>query len=124
MAFVAFAGPLANIIMALIWALLLKTGWWLDPKTSAIAQFLLLSGSVGIFINLLLGCLNLLPIPPLDGSRIFASLMPPLWAYYYLRIEPYGIFIIMALLLTGVLGSILLPVIQMAYAIIIGLVGL
>ncbi len=104
MALVAVAGPMANLIMALIWAACIKTGELLGPNTSMIALYMVLTGQAGILINLVLAYLNLIPIPPLDGSRVIASMLPPKWAISYSRIEPYGIFIVFALLLTGAIG--------------------
>lgn len=108
-ALVAAAGPLSNIVMALLWALCLKLSTLFHPETSDTALFLSLSSEAGILINLLLALLNLIPIPPLDGSRIVASLLPPRLAYSYLKIEPYGFFILIILLFSGVLNRILQP---------------
>lgn len=109
MALVALAGPVANIIMALLWASGLKTALIFNPQTTMPALFLLLTSQAGILINLILALLNLIPIPPLDGSRVIASLLPPKQAYSYLRIEPYGFFILLALMFSGLLGWILGP---------------
>jgi Zn-dependent protease len=107
MALVAGAGPLSNIVMALLWALCLKLSLLLHPETSNPALFLSLASQAGILINLLLALLNLIPIPPLDGSRIVASLLPPRLSYQYLKLEPYGFFILIALLFSGVLNRLL-----------------
>ncbi|MCP0914325.1 MULTISPECIES: site-2 protease family protein [Legionella] len=109
MALVAAAGPLTNILMAVIWAGVFKTAALFNPQTSAAVLFFLLTAHAGIIINLLLALLNLLPIPPLDGSRVVASLLPPAAASTYLRVEPFGFLILITLLLTGVLGWILSP---------------
>lgn len=109
MALVTAAGPMANFIMALFWAFCLKTALYLDPQNSMPALFLLLTSQAGIIINLILAILNLLPIPPLDGSRIVMSFLPPRQAMMYQRIEPFGFFIILILLVTGVLSFILSP---------------
>lgn len=104
MALVALAGPFANIIMALIWAACIKTGEIWGPNTSTFAMFMVLTGQAGILINLVLAILNLIPIPPLDGSRVVTSMLPPKLAISYSKIEPYGFVIVFALLFTGVLG--------------------
>lgn len=105
MALVALAGPGANLGMAWLWALAGKFaattsfGWVAEP--------LAYMAVAGISINVILLVLNLLPIPPLDGSRVVASLLPPRWEYLYSRVEPYGMLIIMALLLTNILSLLL-----------------
>lgn len=118
MGLVATAGPLSNLIMALIWAALYKIASLSNPQTSKIMLFLLLSAQAGILINLVLALLNLIPIPPLDGSRIIASILPPRLATYYLRIEPFGFFILLALLFTGVLNWLISPLLSWAVYII------
>jgi Zn-dependent protease len=108
MALVAIAGPLANLAMVFGWAVLLKialgqpaTGTWVGLKMMA---------SAGITFNLVLMALNLLPVPPLDGSRVLASLLPPRLSYRFSQIEPYGLLILVVLMFSRVLGPILIPV--------------
>lgn len=107
MALVAAAGPMANFFMAIVWAACVKTGVLLGPDQSMIALFLLLTGEAGILINLVLAFLNLIPIPPLDGGRIFTSMLSPKLAYYYMKLEPFGFFILIVLLFTGILGKLI-----------------
>lgn len=114
MAWVSFAGPAANFLMAFLWALCLKISFFLDPQTFTPALFLALTAQAGILINLILALLNLLPIPPLDGSKVLASVLPPKQAMQYLKIEPYGFFILVILLISGLLGSILGPLLHYA----------
>lgn len=109
MAFVAIAGPLSNLGMALMWAACAKLGLMLGPMTSQLALFMLLTGKAGILINLVLGLLNLVPIPPLDGSRVIASWLSPRLSYQYMKLEPYGILIIFILFFTGILGWLIRP---------------
>lgn len=104
MALVAIAGPAANILMALMWAICMKIGAVLGSSTSMLALYMVLTGQAGIFINLILAMLNLIPIPPLDGSRVVASILSPKLAMSYSKIEPYGFIMIFVLLLTGVIG--------------------
>jgi Zn-dependent protease len=111
MALVAAAGPLSNLAMAFFWASMFKIGLMLNPETSMVALFLALSGQAGILINLILAFLNLIPIPPLDGSRVATGFLPPHLATQYLKIEPYGFIIILALLATNILSFILSPLI-------------
>ncbi|MBA2650129.1 MAG: site-2 protease family protein [Legionella sp.] len=110
MMLVALAGPLANVIMALFWACCFKIATML--QLSKPVQFLLLTAQAGIVINLVLFILNLIPIPPLDGSRVVSSLLPWKMAQAYSKIEPYGFYILIVLLLTGVIGSMLSPLID------------
>lgn len=112
MGFVAAAGPLSNIIMALMWAILLKSATMLHPEQSKASLFLLLTAEAGILINLILAFLNILPIPPLDGSKIIASLLPNRYAIAFLHIERFGFFILIILLFTGILNRILNPLLM------------
>jgi len=124
MALVAIAGPLSNLIMALIWAIVMKISLVLPVELSMLVQPLLYMGGIGITINLILLVLNLVPIPPLDGSRIVSSLLPGKWSWQYNRIENYGLFILMALLFTGVLQDIIGPPINTFQTVIYRLLGL
>jgi Zn-dependent protease len=109
MALATAAGPLSNLLMAVLWAACLKLGLMLNPRTSTTALFMILTGQAGIIINLVFAYLNLFPIPPLDGGRILASLLPIRQALQYQKIEPYGIFIILALIFSGVLSWLIGP---------------
>ncbi len=109
MALVAAAGPLSNLTMAIFWAFILKIGLILDPRASVLALFMALSGQAGILVNLILAFLNLIPVPPLDGSRVLTHFLPPHLATQYLKLEPFGFIIILALLLTNILSLILTP---------------
>lgn len=114
MLWVAAAGPGANLAMALFWTAMVKLS--LALQGSAFALPLALMGAAGVFINAILMALNLLPLPPLDGGRIAVSLLPVRPAYALARVEPYGLFILLALLFTGLLGAILWPMIQAVIA--------
>ncbi len=124
MALVAAAGPIANLLMALIWALIAKIGFLIGNGLAWLALPMVYMGQAGIIINLLLMILNLIPIPPLDGSRVVSSLLPGPLAWKYNRLEPYGFFILLGLLVTGVLAKIMGPLIFGAQAIIAGLFGM
>ena len=116
MLWVAAAGPLANLAMALAWALLLSAGLTLTGEYVAVP--LILTGAAGVFINVIIMVLNLLPLPPLDGGRILVSLLPHRLAYNVARIEPYGFIILIVLLLGGVLGLILWPLIHIVVSVV------
>jgi Zn-dependent protease len=109
MALVALAGPMANLGMAFIWALIARLGILLSSVSPWASVPMILMGKVGIVLNLVLMVLNLLPLPPLDGGRIMTSLLPGPLSYRFSRIEPYGFFILIALLMTGVLWTLLGP---------------
>ena len=106
MAWVSLAGPLANFIMAVLWLILgvflvfFQVGEEFPHK---VAQ-------AGIITNLLIMAFNLLPIPPLDGGRVVTAMLPHRAAYAFARIEPYGFFIVLALVLLKVVGYWLTPV--------------
>lgn len=116
MLWVAAAGPFANLVMAVLWALTLKFA--LLAPHNAFTQPLSLMAGVGIEINLVLMVLNLLPILPLDGGRIAVSLLPHRLAYSFSRLEPYGFPILLLLLFTNTLGIILNPAIQLSMQLI------
>jgi len=113
-ALVAVAGPAVNLLMALAWSLLLVAAQYSLHSLHAVAYPLLLMAGAGVFINLMLMALNLLPVPPLDGGRIMVGVLPLGAARAFARIEPYGMFVLIALLATGLLGAILWPIIQAA----------
>lgn len=109
MFWVAAAGPGANLFMALLWAGVLKVVE--AAPDNAYSLPLARMADVGIDVNLILMALNLLPLPPLDGGRIAVSLLPHRLAWNFARIEPWGFPILLVLLFTGILSSILGPVI-------------
>ncbi|AXQ29229.1 site-2 protease family protein [Solimonas sp. K1W22B-7] len=106
MALVAAAGPLANLLMAIGWGLLLKLaltmgsdeGLWLGLRYMSVA---------GVTVNLVLMVLNLIPLPPLDGGRVLTGLLPLPLAVRYAKLEPYGLLIVVGLLATGLLSKIM-----------------
>ncbi len=108
MAVIAAAGPLSNLIMALIWAAICKISTLIDFNNFSQPMFLM--GFAGIQINLVLMILNLLPIPPLDGSKVLNNFLRGKAAIFYDRFEPYGFAILILLILTGVISFILKPV--------------
>ena len=120
MAIVAAAGPAVNLLMALAWSLVLLLAHQLVHTTQSLAIPLLLMAVAGIFINLVLMAINLLPLPPLDGGRIVTGLLPGGVARVYAGIEPYGIMILILLLISGVVGMILAPVVFGSIAVLPG----
>lgn len=105
MAWVAFAGPMANFIMAFGWsvfALLMAALGVTEAYPYKVAQ-------AGVFVNILMFVFNMLPIPPLDGGRIMTSILPHKFALQYARIEPYGFFIVIGLLVFKLLDYWFMP---------------
>ncbi|MGH8373446.1 MAG: site-2 protease family protein [Gammaproteobacteria bacterium] len=109
MAIVGAAGPMANLLMAILWSMVARISLYLPASAAHISLPLALLGVAGIFVNILLMVFNLLPLPPLDGGRVASGLMPREWARVYDRIEPYGFFILLGLIVTNVLGFLLWP---------------
>lgn len=101
MALVAVAGPFSNLLMLL--------GWLLALMVFGEHRLVAPMSWTGIFFNATIMLLNLLPIPPLDGSRIVTSLLPARAAVRYNKMEPFGIVILLVLMATGVVGAILIP---------------
>ncbi|HIP53063.1 MAG TPA: site-2 protease family protein [Chromatiales bacterium] len=111
MALVALAGPGSNLLMAIMWGLTIKGGTLLWESSQWIALPMIYMGAAGVLINVILMVLNLLPIVPLDGGRVVAALLPPRLAVLYSRLEPYGLFIIVGLLVSGILNKVLWPLV-------------
>lgn len=126
MAFVAVAGPAANLLMALFWACIMKIGFLIshgDPQ-AGLDWVLIEMGQAGILVNLVLMLLNIIPIPPLDGSRIVSSFLPNKADYYYSRLEPFGFILLVILLWLGILNQLLLPCLFFCFKLISQLFGL
>ena len=110
----SIAGPASNMVLALFFAVLFKTG--LFAPQSIIWNFLLM----GVLISLVLGIFNLIPIPPLDGANILASILPPALASKYMRMQKYGFLILIALLYLGLLNKLILPVVMTITKMLLG----
>jgi Zn-dependent protease len=116
MMWVAAAGPASNLVMAIGWALLYKLADSIGPGEYA-TPFKLMSAA-GIEVNVVLMLLNLLPILPLDGGRIVASLLPARMSWQYSRLEPWGFPILLLLMFSGYLGTILSPMVRTSFSVI------
>jgi Zn-dependent protease len=104
MIWVGLAGPAVNIVFAILFSLFSKF------EMSLFWQGII---AFAVFINLLLAIFNLIPIPPLDGSRLVMGVLPRPWAIRYGRLEPYGIFIVIMLIYLKLFDLVLLPLVDM-----------
>ncbi|HEC28263.1 MAG TPA: site-2 protease family protein [Gammaproteobacteria bacterium] len=111
MALVALAGPVSNLLMALLWVIWIRLATFIPDQYLSASLFALATGVIGILINLVLMILNMLPLPPLDGGRVLIGVLPEPYSTVVGRIEPYGFIILILLLVMGVLGSIMWPAI-------------
>ncbi|MCE2665724.1 MAG: site-2 protease family protein [Burkholderiales bacterium] len=115
MVWVALAGPASNLVQAIVWALLyvVYTDFGVSEK------FFLAMCKAGVLSNVVMFAFNLFPLPPLDGGRIVVGLLPWKQAYQFSRIEPYGFYIVMALVVTGVVNHLWLdPVMNATFGLI------
>jgi Zn-dependent protease len=114
MIWVAAAGPGTNLLQAILWAIFYSALHAMDVGE----EFFYNVAVAGVQVNLVLMALNLLPIPPLDGGRIAVGLLPTRLALQWAKIEPYGMFILIALMLTNTLGFFLSPFLRFGSAIV------
>jgi Zn-dependent protease len=125
MLWVALAGPVTNLALAVVSAILTKATWTLAsilPYSSAAEAILVPLNSMliaSVWINLVLCIFNFLPIPPLDGSRILMGLLPNNLALSYMRIERFGFIIIIVLAFSGVLSKVIVPIISFANSLLL-----
>lgn len=114
MMWVALAGPASNFIQAILWAVVFVVLSVMGVQE----RFFLLMAQAGILVNLVMWAFNLFPLPPLDGGRVLAGLLPAGKPQYWLaRIEPYGFFIVMGLVIAGLVGSYWLrPLMNLGYS--------
>ncbi len=123
MAIVAAAGPASNLVMALFWAVIMRLVAGPLSSIGSLAEPIFLMAQFGLVINALLAVLNMLPIPPLDGGRVAVGLLPPKASMGLAQVEPYGMWILVGLMATGLLSPILWPGISLVTKLITTLVG-
>jgi Zn-dependent protease len=112
MVWVALAGPASNFIQAILWAI----GFTALAAAGVNERFFLEMCKGGVLVNLVMWAFNLFPLPPLDGGRVLVGLLPRRMAYSVSRVEPWGFFIVMALVLVGIVGNYWLrPLIGLGY---------
>ena len=115
MIWVALAGPGANLIQALLWGV----AFYLLQGASLTEPFFIKMCQAGILVNVVMFVFNLFPLPPLDGGRILVGLLPFKQAMLVSRIEPWGFFVVMALVLTGVISTFWMqPLMAATYSVI------
>ena len=115
MIWVALAGPASNFVQAIAWALLLVV----LVATNVEERFFMEMARAGVLVNLVMWAFNLFPLPPLDGGRMLVGLLPTKAAITFSRIEPYGFFIVLALVLLGIVGTVWLrPLMDIGYSVI------
>lgn len=125
MLWVALAGPVTNLILAVVSAMLTRGIWMLAtalPYSAAAEAILVPLNSMliaSVWINLVLCIFNFLPIPPLDGSRILMGLLPNNLALSYMRIERFGFIIILVLAFSGILSKVIVPIISFANSLLL-----
>ena len=117
MVWVALAGPASNFVQAILWAV----AYTLMTATGINEIFFLKMAQAGVLVNLVMWAFNLFPLPPLDGGRILVGLLPWKLAHAVSRVEPFGFFIVMGLVIMGIVGTWWLrPLIDLGY----GAIGL
>jgi Zn-dependent protease len=124
MAIVAAAGPGANLLMAFGWGLVARLAAALPEGAIWVADPLYYMALGGVVSNVLLMVFNLLPLPPLDGGRVAVGMLPGPWAYRLAMLEPYGFFILIGLMITGLLSVLVWPLARLFTAVIVAAVGL
>jgi Zn-dependent protease len=115
MVWVALAGPGANLLQALLWAVLMYVLLGLDVNE----RFFLEMCKAGVLVNVVMFAFNLFPLPPLDGGRILIGLLPWRYAALLARIEPWGFFVVMALVILGVVSTLWMqPIMALTYSLL------
>jgi len=122
MVLVAAAGPVANFIMSIIWAIIMKLGYMLSATQPDAGLILVYMGAAGIFINAAVMMLNLLPLPPLDGGRILTGLLPERSSQMLSKVEPWGLMILVIMIITGLVAKIVWPMIVVQMTVVTHLV--
>lgn len=128
MMMVSLAGPVTNMILAILFGIILKLfitfappQQWASSTTYDFFINMLLSG---VMVNFTLAWFNLIPLPPLDGGHVVSGLLPQRLAYEYSKVQRYGFIIVLLLLATGILGSVLGPLVQGSAMLVLQILGI
>lgn len=119
---VALAGPLANFAMAIVWCLVFAAIVRLRGDET-VAGWIVRMADAGIVVNVVLGLFNLLPVPPLDGGRVLAGLLPSAWGAQIEKFEPFGLVLVLGLSALGLLGWLFDPALRGMGLVINALIG-
>ncbi len=112
MVWVALAGPVSNLIQGVLWAI----AYVVLAGSGVTERFFIQMCQAGVLVNLVMAAFNLFPLPPLDGGRVLTGLLPRSLAYPFSRIEPWGFFIVMGLVIAGIVSKYwLTPLISLGY---------
>ncbi|MBD3272480.1 MAG: site-2 protease family protein [Elusimicrobia bacterium] len=117
---VSASGPISNLLLAVVFAIVMRILIGVPFFSVGIKAIIIQLCSYAVLINLILALLNLIPVPPLDGSGIVSGLLPQEAAFQYERLRPYGLFILFGLLIFGVIGSVLTPILSFLSSILLG----
>ncbi|MCF6186149.1 MAG: site-2 protease family protein [Desulfobulbaceae bacterium] len=120
MLLVALAGPAANVVLAVVSALLVKFLLMVPIIPMFVLKPLVGMLVASVWINIMLAVFNCLPIPPLDGSKVLMGILPPQTARSYAKLEPFGFILLLALFYTGVISKVIMPVISFANNLLLG----
>ncbi|MDR0952745.1 MAG: site-2 protease family protein [Elusimicrobiota bacterium] len=116
---VSFAGPMSNLFLVILAALILKTAVAANLSIGILGSMLVYA----IMINLILAIFNLIPLPPLDGSKILASFLPNRAAFKYMQLERYGMLLVIILLVSGIFSKIVMPIFNFVLRLIFAFIG-